>query len=348
MATVLIKLFQVLQGDCISIECFDESRDQAACIFIDAGFVRTYFRTLRPEVLSINDSQKPIDLFVVTHTDSDHISGILPFLKEFGHLPVKQFWFNWSPNPVRLSESNGEISIKEGIILRDFLIGEGKASGNNILAGQAYEVNGVALTILSPDEEQFEGFTKKWHKEETRLSEKSGSDIGTGQGRNDHESINDLSNQKFAEDKSLSNRSSMAFLLEFNGFTGLFTGDSVPSVIIASLEKLGYSQEKKLKLDFMKVAHHGSKANTSDELLQMLDCAHYGISSNSQNTHNFPHKETLARIVKAREGSTVNFHFNYDDPVLRNIFTSQELADHNITCHYPAQRENQIQYTWNQ
>lgn len=140
--TVKIKLFQVLQGDCISVECLDESGKQAARIFIDAGFARTYLRTLRPEVVSIDESRKPIDLFVVTHTDSDHISGILPFLREFGHHPVKQFWFNWSPNPVRLGESNGEISIKEGITIRDFLIGEGKVSGNNILAGQAFEVNG--------------------------------------------------------------------------------------------------------------------------------------------------------------------------------------------------------------
>ena len=297
---------------------------------------------------SLSDPHALIDLFVVTHTDSDHISGILPFLREFGHQPVKQFWFNWSPNPLQLSDSNGEISIKEGITLRDFLIEGGKASESNILAGQVFEVNGLTLTVLSPDEEQFERFTKKWHMEEIKLSEKTGSQSGIGQGRNDHKSLEELYNQKFTEDKSLSNRSSIAFLLEFDGFTGLFTGDSVPSVIVASLEKLGYSPENKLRLDFMKIAHHGSKANTNDDLLRMLDCAHYGISSNSRNAHNFPHKETLARIVKAREGRSVNFHFNYDDPVLRNIFTSQELDNHNITCHYPAQRENHILYTWNQ
>ncbi|GHB87853.1 ComEC/Rec2 family competence protein [Persicitalea jodogahamensis] len=346
--TVKIKLFQVLQGDFISIECLDEPKGTATRIFVDAGFVGTYVRTLRSEVVSLKKAQASVDLFVVTHTDNDHIAGIMPLLKEFGNLPVKHFWFNWSPNPVHLSESNGEAGIKEGITLRDYLIEKGKSSEDKILAGQVFDLNNARITVLSPDDRQFDRFAKKWEKEEMKLLEKTGSEASTSQARNDHESIDDLSSRKFIEDKSLSNRSSIAFLLEFEGFKGLFTGDSIPSVIVASLKELGYSHENKLKLDIMKVAHHGSKSNTSRELLQMLDCAHYGVSSNWQNAHNFPHKEALARIVKAREGRSVHFYFNYDDPVLRSIFTSQELDDHNITCHYPAQGENHIQHTWNQ
>lgn len=45
--TVEVKLFQVLNGDCIWIKLVDTGNGQTFDLLIDAGFVSTYPRTLR-------------------------------------------------------------------------------------------------------------------------------------------------------------------------------------------------------------------------------------------------------------------------------------------------------------
>ena len=42
-----------------------------------------------------------------------------------------------------------------------------------------------------------------------------------------------------------------------------------------------------LKIDYVKVSHHGSKANTNDELLSLLDCNNFIISANGRH-HGLP------------------------------------------------------------
>ena len=52
----------------------------------------------------------------------------------------------------------------------------------------------------------------------------------------------------------------------------LLLADSHPSVIVASLRALYYSETQKLTVDYMKVSHHGSRYNTSPELLSLINC----------------------------------------------------------------------------
>jgi glyoxylase-like metal-dependent hydrolase (beta-lactamase superfamily II) len=110
---VEIKLLQVLNGDCILVKINDGKSPQNLNIVIDTGFVSTYQRTLQTEVRSLLAKGEFIDLFIITHTHDDHISGIKPFLKEFGVESVNHFWFNWSPTPIAILDTGTEVGIKK-------------------------------------------------------------------------------------------------------------------------------------------------------------------------------------------------------------------------------------------
>jgi hypothetical protein len=82
-----------------------------------------------------------------------------------------------------------------------------------------------------------------------------------------------------------------------------------------SLRGLGFNEEKPLIVDYVKVSHHGSLNNTSQELLSLVSCNNYLISTNGGAAyHKHPSRETIARIVynSNRSEKEVNIYFNYD------------------------------------
>jgi hypothetical protein len=68
----------------------------------------------------------------------------------------------------------------------------------------------------------------------------------------------------------------------------------------------------------VKIAHHGSKKNTSVALLKLIDCPRWLISTNGDH-FNHPDKECVARIIKY--GKPAELWFNY-----RNDHTAPWLA----------------------
>src|SRR5690606_7667099 len=83
-----------------------------------------------------------------------------------------------------------------------------------------------------------------------------------------------LAKKAFAEDKAVPNGSSIALLAQWKGKTLLLLGDAWPSVVADSLARLGYSKATPLHVDVLKLSHHGSRANTSPALLEMLTYDH--------------------------------------------------------------------------
>ena len=128
------------------------------------------------------------------------------------------------------------------------------------------------------------------------------------------------------EDTAIHNGSSIAFILEIEDKKMLFLGDAHPSVVVDSLINLEYSKENKLSLDLIKVSHHGSKANISDELLDIIECDNFVISTDGSK-HGLPNKETVARIINKHENCKI--YFNYPD-LINQIFTEDELTNNNF------------------
>ena len=64
-----------------------------------------------------------------------------------------------------------------------------------------------------------------------------------------------------------------------------------------------------MKIDAFKIPHHGSEYNLSRELLELLDCAHYLVST-SGSYFKHPSPIGMARLIKfGSSGSTI--HYNY-------------------------------------
>ena len=72
-----LTVFPALNGDCILIE-YESSR----YILVDGGYVDTYQNYLRPMLKQIAEQGGELDMIIVTHIDSDHISGIIKLMEE--------------------------------------------------------------------------------------------------------------------------------------------------------------------------------------------------------------------------------------------------------------------------
>ena len=105
------------------------------------------------------------------------------------------------------------------------------------------------------------------------------------------------------------NVSSITCLIEHDGKSALFTGDADPVVVIEAWKRLE-KERGKMRLDLLKLNHHGSRKNCSPALLQTLRPKRVLISSDG-SYYGHPEKEALSYVIKHVPG--VELIFNYDN-----------------------------------
>ncbi|MGL5712914.1 MAG: ComEC/Rec2 family competence protein [Paraclostridium sp.] len=89
------------------------------------------------------------------------------------------------------------------------------------------------------------------------------------------------------------NSNSIVFKLEYKNKSFLFTGDTTEAVENELIQE--YNLED---IDFLKVAHHGSKNSTSSNFLKEVNPDVAAISCGYNNQYNHPHKETINRLIE--------------------------------------------------
>lgn len=95
-----------------------------------------------------------------------------------------------------------------------------------------------------------------------------------------------------SKDRDISiNDTSAVYLLEYNKFKILFTGDADNTA-----EKYLIKNLQAADVDVLKVAHHGSKTSTSYKFLKYLKPEVALISVGENNKYNLPNQDTLARL----------------------------------------------------
>lgn len=325
MEKVEVKIFQVQCGDCISVVYQNE--DIIYSIVIDSGYAITYHRTLKKEVKIL----KEVNVFIITHTDSDHIGGMTSFIMEYSAPPVKHFLYNFSPIDIIVSSSNtNKKSIKQGMKLREYLLEFSNVNKEPVIIGYTSTIGDIInLKVISPSEKSLNYFIEKWEIWENKALAKT--DYKT--------SIEDFKSQDFTKDTSPSNGSSIAFILEIKDFKILLLGDAHASILVEGLKYWGYSSENKIKVDYVKLSHHGSEGNISQELIDMIDCKNYIISTDGSKS-GLPNKKTLAKIVLSRNDLCTNFIHNYENDILSNIFTESEKGKYKIINSFPEKEEH--------
>lgn len=226
-------------------------------------------------------------------------------------------------------EGKSEISVKQGSFFGSLLY-EGEYNWNGYTDGKAISVesvplyaltNDLKLYILSPTDQCLKELGEFWLRELNkrnyvgkpsegklfddayemllrRIEEEEKKKHKEKKSKISSTSMNwdNYLRDVFNEDDKQTNRSSIAFILEFKGKRLLFLGDAAPSIVEKRLREIYKSEELPYKFDVIKVSHHGSSGNMSPELLKVIDSQKYLFSTNGKYGH--PDLSTLVKIAE--------------------------------------------------
>jgi beta-lactamase superfamily II metal-dependent hydrolase len=311
----IIKVLRAFHGDCIIVETTDIQNNQFI-ILIDGGTSSTYKTALSQEL----KNYRKIDLLILTHIDDDHIGGILMFLKseQASKIIIDKIIVN-APNLLTISQGT-QISYQQGEKFEKFIFS--KYPNIKIYAGVALDKKfhlplGISLTILSPTKGIIDKLFEQWSVIDFNIKNNTQvSSMQIEKAKDYNLSLSDLAKQK-DENKAINNdifnASSLAFILKTTDKNLLFLGDSHSTVVYKSLKSLKFNS--KIKFDYVKLSHHGSEYNISEDLLNSVSCKNFIISTNGgKGNTKHPNRKTIAKIVcnSFREKGEINFFFNYN------------------------------------
>lgn len=331
-----IQMLPAFHGDCIWVEYGESSKPNR--ILIDGGPIQTY-DVLRARIDSISKDQRHFELLVLTHVDADHIESTVKLLNvQKLDFDVGDIWFNaWK----HLTHSHGdELGPVQGeyvsaLISRHGLPWNEAFNKGPVVVPDGQDISaitlpgGMKLTLLSPDSKRLEKLAPEWAKSvraaglEPGVSSEALEDLSKKKRYRprdelgaDHLDISALAQAPFKSDTTAPNGSSIAFLAEYGGKSCLFLGDAHPAIIVDSIRRLLAKRgEEKLVVDAVKLPHHGSQHNLSRELIELLACPRYLISTNG-DIFEHPDTEAIARIIKYG-GRSLTIFFNYRSDTTR-------------------------------
>jgi beta-lactamase superfamily II metal-dependent hydrolase len=336
-------------GDCLWIEYGQP--EQTHRWLIDCGTVSTS-KALLARVDAVPANERFLELFVMSHIDSDHIGGALGFFKAIKKgLRFGDVWFNgWRHISGQLGARQGEMF---STAIQDFeLPWNVWQDGHTIMVeGDDLPVRelpgGMTLTLRSPTRATLDKLRPIWTRELKRYGLEPGGRVdyrgllrGTPSTKADAAALADidgLADVKFGGDNGAPNGTSIVVLAEYEGASVLFGADAHAPVLAASIRKLlAKRQQPKLKLDLFKVSHHGSQNNVSSELVRLLDCERYLISTNGDHFYH-PDRQAMARILKYG-GVKKTLYFNYNTPlndVWGDTLLAAQQAKYSYSTVYP-------------
>ena len=303
-------------GDCLLISCPIGRRTWR--LLIDTGpdeCLPTLVDRLKAIPLNAQGRRR-IDLAVISHIDHDHIGGAARLFADTSlKLEFGDIWFNAPSQPVTRG-------VREGVGLAAVLGAAARGLPWNLAFGGRDGVTGPKLfvelprkrgepriTLLSPTRQTLDDLYRVWAKElpkvkvppepEPLVTSRSGLDVEA------------LARRVTPEDRAPASGSSIAFLLEHRGASALLTADAFPSVLQRALASLATSRRQPLPwtLDLIKLSHHGSRANSTTELLETVRATHILVSTNGA-IFGHPDQEGIARVLASgTPGREVWFNF---------------------------------------
>jgi hypothetical protein len=290
-----------------------------------------------------------IDMLMVSHVDDDHIQGILDFTRDLiqdnpQFAQVLSFWHNSFENvigaglPKEVTASfthqfgaasmNGDppddmtldveedeevivsslkvlASVQQGAQLRSDVVNKLNADlnvdfeGGLILAKKDTEPieidDNLKFTVAGPMLTELEALQKS-HQEWLESLQKAG------------KSPEDVLSAYV--DKSVPNLSSLVVLAESDDKRILLTGDARGDKILEGLELVGLMEPGgTMKVDVLKVPHHGSSNNLDVDFFERILAKHYVFSGNGE--HGNPERESFEMLVKARGNDDYTIHLTY-------------------------------------
>jgi hypothetical protein len=332
MSFLRIEMGQALHGDCLFVEW--SGADGKQRMLIDGGPIGAY-EALESRIAGLPKAERSFELMVLSHVDTDHIEGMVRLFSEPAAkwpFKVKDVWFNgWNHLQPVMGGRQGEFF--SALLEHRLPVGawNGEFKGAAVVVpddGPLPVVNlagAMKLTLLSPSRGKLDKMREAWRKDLKDTHLQSGDlDVaweelgkqkkylpGEGLLGSSDASVAEILQRQFKLDGAAANGASIAFLAEHPGGSCLFLADAHPDIVIASLKRLLKERNaERLIVDAVKVAHHGSKSNTNEELMSLIDSPRFLFStSGAQFKH--PDEEAIATIIASANGRPLTFYFNY-------------------------------------
>lgn len=328
-----VEMLPARHGDALWIEYGDERRTRR--ILIDGGPLHAW-PDLAARIGKLPAGDQRIELLVITHVDTDHIEGIIRLLalpRAKWPLEPMDIWFNG----YRQIEAQKDLGGREGeflsaLIHRRAFDEWNRAFGRNavVVPGKGPlprialpDKDGMVLTLLSPDKAKLTAMGKRWRKDVAQWELDPG-DLDAAWAQLVDEAKfhpgaeltlgpEDLTAQLRAQlkgaDASAANGSSIAFLAEYAGKSCLFLADAHMKTVCASIRRLLAPGQDCLRVDAVKMAHHGSRNNLTPEFMQLVDAEHFLFSSNGDKFKHPDRQAVEAVIHGARRKPTLWFNY---------------------------------------
>jgi beta-lactamase superfamily II metal-dependent hydrolase len=343
-----LEMLPAREGDCLLLTYGHP--DSPRRILIDGGRAVTY-ADIKTRLERLPEGQRDFELLVVTHVDRDHIEGVLAMLEDSVR-PVRfrDIWFNGYHH--LLDDSVESFGPRQGEKLSTAILKQ-RLPWNRAFNGRAVETRAgfpaveldgdLKITVLSPSREKLEALIEKWVDDCAEAGLIPGSSSERRDLPDDEDafggfSIADASKEPFQKDTSRPNGSSIALLVEYEGRRLLLAGDAHADLLAESIRPLAREAGGRLPLDAFKLSHHGSAANTSSELLDLISCRNYLISTNG-SIHGHPDKVALARVIRSGDAER-ELIFNYETPGTSFWNNSVWQNKHKYGTRYPLPGEN--------
>lgn len=334
-----IEMLDANEGDALWITY--GSAEAPHRVLVDCGRTTAYTQAAK-RLASIEGEQ--LDLLLLTHVDDDHIYGAVRLLRDARLDPkrVKDVWFNgWAHLNGKKTPPRDQLGAVKGeyfaavLIEREFAWNEAFGRGPIVVPAsgplpRSTLAGGMEMTLVSPSPTELTAMRDRWEEEvheakmapgdwEGALKKLQGArglapkdSLGDWLGAWDPERFRDYAEEAYAEDTSEPNGSSIAVVAEYDGKRVLLCGDAYSSVLVAGLKR--FAQERgirgRIPFDAVKIPHHGSKANLSAELVAMVRCDRWLVSTDGAR-HAHPDPQAIARIV-AGAGGRPHLFFNHD------------------------------------
>lgn len=326
-----VEMLPAQRGDCLWLTYGSEA-DQHH-VLIDGGPLAT-IPQLVPELESrlraLPGRTNRVELLVVTHVDADHVQGIVSLLSD--HRRVRLFrdvWFNG----FRHLEPDPLLGAPDGERLTAALDTD-PGRWNKAFGGAAVVVpddgklptvtlrGGLTLTLLTPTRRALAALARQWEAacRKAGILPGQGAPITRPSWQRDELLGFDLdmaAAAPYRPDRSKPNRSSITMIASYEGKRLLLLADAPAGDVVAGLRRLGTGPHT---FDAVKMAHHGSRHNTSSELCALIRSRNWLVSTDGA-VFGHPDVEALARVVVSQRRPS--FLLNYLTDEVADLVANQ-------------------------
>ncbi|EBE0261342.1 MBL fold metallo-hydrolase [Salmonella enterica] len=320
---VNVNILDAGHGDCILLD-FTHT-----LVLIDSGPKTFLIRRNVIEKLKDLLNERTIDIAIVTHNDDDHIGGYEYVLSS--GIKIEKFIFNsLSICGELFNDHEQQISYNQDISLDTFIKDKTVSLEALVFGNEPVIINDIKLIPLTPTidalHHMHDDYIKK-NQPQISSDEKVEPTL--------LKCIEEVANgtDKFLPDRSITNRTSLSLIIEYNGFRGLFLGDAWATDVIESFRL------NKIEPGFCvtKLSHHGSERNSNSELINIIGKTEYIICAD-KSKHNHPNNKTIARILVQYPEAI--FHFSSNNEDVKSIFNENNVLECQAECTYSSNGVN--------